>query len=100
MSNPRFEQKWDGDVFNCVGVAMKLTRGNLLENDDWKEWRSPEWKQLDQYEAQAMFGEPVPAPEEAPVFHLVWTYVVKELDKRKKARCTCNGSTRLGQVKV
>ncbi|KAL7525100.1 hypothetical protein ACHAWF_001213, partial [Thalassiosira exigua] len=26
--------------------------------------------------------------------------VVKELDKRKKARCTCDGSTRAGQVRV
>ena len=34
------------------------------------------------------------------VFNLVWTYAVKELDKRKKARCTCDGSTRAGQVRV
>ena len=26
--------------------------------------------------------------------------MVKELDKRKKARCTCDGSTRVGQVRI
>eukprot|EP00804_Cyclotella_cryptica_P013246 CCRYP_007032-RA/>CCRYP_007032-RA protein AED:0.39 eAED:0.39 QI:0/0/0/0.5/1/1/2/0/451 len=34
------------------------------------------------------------------VFHLVWTYTIKELDKRKKARCACDGSTRGGKVRV
>ena len=41
-----------------------------------------------------------PATDKDAIFNLVWTYVVKELDKRKKARCTCDGSTRGGQVCV
>ena len=41
-----------------------------------------------------------PATDKDAIFNLVWTYVVKELDKRKKARCTCDGSTRGGQVRV
>ena len=55
---------------------------------------------LDQYEAQGLFGAPVPATNTDTIFNLVWTYVVKELDKHKKARCTCDGSTQGGQVRV
>jgi hypothetical protein len=41
---------------------------------------------LDQYEEQGLFGTPVPATDRDSIFNLVWTYVVKELDKQKKAR--------------
>lgn len=47
-----------------------------------------------------MFGDPVRVESTEAVFNLVWTYVIKELDKRKKARCTCDGSTRAGQVRI
>jgi hypothetical protein len=32
-----------------------------------------------------MFGDPVTEEDELAIFHLVWTYVVRELDGRKKA---------------
>jgi hypothetical protein len=38
--------------------------------------------------------------EEDAVFHLVWTYAIKAVDGRKKARCVCNGSTHSGMVRV
>jgi hypothetical protein len=47
-----------------------------------------------------MFGTPCPVTNSAAVFNLIWTYVKKVLDNRKKARCTCDGSTRGGQVRV
>jgi hypothetical protein len=47
-----------------------------------------------------MFGDPVAAADDAAIFHLVWTYVIKALDGRKKARCVCDGSTCSGSVKV
>lgn len=47
-----------------------------------------------------MFGQPCLVTTKEAVFHLIWTYVVKELDGRKKARCTCDGSTRSGQVHI
>jgi hypothetical protein len=47
-----------------------------------------------------MFGDPVPVEDESAIFHLVWTYVVKELDGCKKASCVCDGSSRSGQVRV
>jgi hypothetical protein len=47
-----------------------------------------------------MFGEPVPMTKKNAVFNLVWTYVIKLDDGRKKARMTCDGSPRSGQVRV
>jgi hypothetical protein len=45
-----------------------------------------------------MFGTPVPMSKQDTVFHLVWTYAIKAVDNCKKARCTCDRSTRLGMV--
>jgi hypothetical protein len=47
-----------------------------------------------------MFGNLVAATNGNAIFHLVWTYVIKALDGRKKARCVCDGSTCLGLVQV
>jgi hypothetical protein len=53
---------------------------------------------LDQYEAQGLFGKPFKVDSNKAVFNLVWAYLVQELDKCKKAHCTCDGSTQGGQV--
>jgi hypothetical protein len=82
-----------GHVLNYTTRFMKLTRGKLIQRDDWSDWQQSEFLQLDQYDAQGMFGEPVATTSNAAVFHLVWTYVIKALDGRKKARCVCDGST-------
>ena len=57
-----------GGVLNWVIFAMKLTRGNLLKGADWNDWQRSEWKQLDQYETQGMFGTPIRVEDEAAVF--------------------------------
>jgi hypothetical protein len=44
-----------------------------------------------------MFGTVAILKEDA-VFHLVWTYIIKALDDRKKACCVYNGSTHLGMA--
>jgi hypothetical protein len=49
-----------------------------------------EWKQLDQYHGQGMFGEPCNLPPGANVLNLLWYYNVKE-DGHLKARMVCNG---------
>ena len=90
----------DNDVFNLTTRVNKLTRRKLVDTDEWSEWQQSEWLQLDQYEEQHMFGRPVPNPGREKVFDLVWTYVEKVLDKRKKARCTMDGSARNGNVRV
>ena len=79
---------------------MQLMQGKLLKTAEWSEWQQSEFPMLDQYKAQGLFGKPVKVEKNEAVFNLVWTYVVKELDKHKKAHCTCNGSTRSGQVHV
>jgi hypothetical protein len=79
---------------------MKLTRGKLIKQDDWTEWNKSEHLQLNQYDKQFMFGEPVIAENNSAIFHPIWTYVVKELNGQKKARCVCNGSSCSRQVRV
>ena len=79
---------------------MRLTQGKLLRQDDWSAWQASEFLQLDQYDAQKMFGPLVAATSDNTVFILVWSYGVKVVDGCKKARCTCDGSLRLGQVCV
>jgi hypothetical protein len=47
-----------------------------------------------------MFGTPVAVDSDAAVFRTVWTYAIKTLDGRYKARCTCDGSPRSGQAHI
>ena len=47
-----------------------------------------------------MFGAPKHIEKKEAIFNLVWTYRVKVGDKRKKARCACDGSTRGGQARI
>ncbi len=47
-----------------------------------------------------MFGNPVEVEENATIFYLVWTYVIKVLDSQKKVWCVCNWSLRSGSVQV
>jgi hypothetical protein len=82
---PRWDIVIDGDVRNVVTKVMKLTWGELMKEDDWTDWNESEHLQLDQYDKQFMFGDPVAAEDELAIFHLIWTYMVKELDERKKA---------------
>jgi hypothetical protein len=89
-----------GDVLNVVTRVMRLTRGKLLKQPDWDEWQSSEYLQLDQYDAQGLFGQPVPIVDDMSVFHSVWTYAIKALDLHKKARWACNGSPWSGQAKI
>ena len=78
------------DVINLNTKVMKLTRSKLLKQDDWNDWEQSEFLQLDQYEKQFMFGTPVSINSLESVkentFDLVWTYVEKVLNERKKAR--------------
>jgi hypothetical protein len=97
---PNYNIVIDGDVRNVVTKVIKLTRGKLMKQDDWTEWNKSEHLQLDQYDKQFMFGEPVIAENDSAIFHLVWAYVVKELDGKKKACCVCEGSSCSGQVQV
>jgi hypothetical protein len=95
---PPYEVIMDGDVFNTTTKVMKLTRGKLLQQEDWNDWQESEYLQLNQYEDQGMFDHPMAVLEEDAVFHLIWTYNIKVVDSPKKTRCVCDGSTRSGHV--
>jgi hypothetical protein len=79
---------------------MRLTHGKLLWQDNWCNWQALEFLQLDQYNAQTMFGLSVAVESTEAVFNLIWLYGIKAVDGCKKAQCTCDGSPRSGQVWV
>ena len=89
-----------GEVLNVVTQIMRLTQGKLLKQHDWEEWQASEFLQLDQYDAQGMFGSPVVVDSKAAVFHSVWMYAIKAVDGWKKARWACDGLPRSGQATV
>jgi hypothetical protein len=68
---PPYDIIKDGNVLNYVTKVMKLTRGKLLQQDDWLDWQDLEYLQLNQYDAQGMFGDPVASKEDDAIFHLV-----------------------------
>ena len=61
----------DGGVYNFESLAMRLTRGKLKATQEWDEWQQSEYTMLDQYDAQGLFGTPVPATDKAAIFNLV-----------------------------
>jgi hypothetical protein len=70
-SSPRFWTTYivdDGGVLYAVTRVMKITRGKLIKQPDWDEWLTSEYLQLDQYDAQGMFGDPVEVDSDAAVF--------------------------------
>jgi hypothetical protein len=97
-------QKYDivdsGSILNYTTRTMKLTRGKLMNQDNWTDWQVSKYLQLNQYDAQGMFGNPVAAVDDNAIFHLVWTYSIKAVDGRKKACCICDGSSRSGSIQV
>ena len=68
-----------------------------MKQDDWGEWESSKFLQLDQYKTQNMFGIPGPIPQDITdysVLPMIWVYLIKS-DGRKKARCVANGAPHL-----
>ncbi len=100
QKTPPYDIVKDGNILNYTTRVMKLTRGKLLQQDDWSDWQESEYLQLDQYDAQGMFGQPVAATKDDAIFHLVWTYAIKAVNGREKAYCVCDSSTRSGMVRV
>jgi hypothetical protein len=82
-----------GNIVNYTTQVMRLTHGRLLKQDDWTDWQTLEYLQLNQYADQGCFGAPTPVDKDNVVFQLVWTYNIKTLDGCKKARCICDGSS-------
>ena len=77
LAQPTATIRRDGDVYNFVMQTMKLTTGKLLKDEDWDVWQKSGFTQLDQYEVQGMFGDPVPVTDKGALFNLVWSYVIE-----------------------
>ncbi len=82
---PSYRLVDDGGVLNVATRVMKLNCGKLIKQPDWDKWLVSEHLQLDQYDAQGMFGDPTMVDSDAAVFRTVWTYAIKALDGRYKA---------------
>ncbi len=100
LTRPTHTLVSSGDILNVVNRVMKLTRGKLLKQVNWKDWQEYKFLQLNQYHDQGMFGSPQTVDADAAIFPLVWMYNVKALDGRKKAHCICDGLPRTGQATI
>jgi hypothetical protein len=70
-----------------------FTRKKLKKLNTWKEWKSGETKQLNQFADLQMFGKPILIdPKTKPIIlRPHWQYNVKR-DGTRRARLCCNGS--------
>jgi hypothetical protein len=76
-------------IINKVSTSQ-FTRRQLMAQKDFPEWLDAEFKQLDRYEADGMFGDPCPRPSSAIILRSIWSYMLK-WNGEKKARHCCDG---------
>jgi hypothetical protein len=86
---------------HATSQSKRLTHCMLLQQEDWLEWEKAEFKQLNAYHSQGMFGMPrTPTPANI-IFYWVWVYAIKQHENNcKKACAVCDGSTRGNQAVV
>jgi len=70
-------------------MKPRLTRAILKRQSGSMDWQLSEYKQLNQYHAQGVFGDPIKRPPKCNLLPLILTYLIKT-DETKKARCVCN----------
>ena len=73
-------------------LKPRLTRAFLKKQSNWMDWALSEYKQLKQYYAQSMFGDPIKLPPNANILLLIWIYLLKS-DGNNKVRCVCSRSS-------
>jgi hypothetical protein len=88
-----------GNVRNYVTRVMQLMRRKLLQQDDWSDWWELEYLQLDQYNAQGMFGDLVAIEQDNVIFFLVWTYSIETPDAVRRHIVSAMGPHVLEQLK-
>ena len=72
-------------------LGKMFTKKQLLQRPDWPEWQQSCYKQLDQYNCQGMFSEPMQLPANSAASFMLWTYHWK-LCGTKKARMVLDGA--------
>jgi hypothetical protein len=78
-------------------LGKSYTLRELKQRADWDEWRQARYTMLNSYQEQGMFSEPMAAPVEANIHHMLWWFVYK-LCGTRKARMVCDGSARQGTI--
>lgn len=71
-----------------------FTRKKLQRLPNWKDWEKGEFKQLNQFHQQGMFGDPINAHSIDPnavILRAHWQHNVKQ-DGTRRSRLCCNGS--------
>jgi hypothetical protein len=63
---------------------MELTRWKLINQDDWTKWNESEHLQLDQYDKQFMFGNPVLADNKSAIFPSFGHMLLKNLTDARR----------------
>jgi hypothetical protein len=64
-------------------VGKFFTLKQLKQHPDWHLWRKARYKMLDSYQDQGMFSDPMPAPADANIHHMLWRYTIKMCGTRK-----------------
>lgn len=72
-------------------LGKMFTKKEVKQRSDWPEWRLSQFKQLDQYNTQGMFSEPMVLPTGMGASYMHWTYLWK-LCGTKKARMVFDGA--------
>jgi dUTP pyrophosphatase len=78
-------------------LGQFFTLKQLKKRPDWHLWRKAWYKMLDSYHDQRMFSDPMPAPNDCNIHHMLWRYTIKMCGTRK-ARMVCDGSARQGTI--
>ena len=72
-------------------IGKSFTKKKLMQCEDWPEWQASCYKQLDQYQQQEMFSEPMPLSENNAASFMLWTYIWK-MCETKKAHMVLDGA--------
>ena len=58
-------------------VKPKLSRALLRKQKDWMDWATSEYKMLNDYKEQDMFGPPQRAPPNSNILPMICIYLIK-----------------------
>jgi len=72
-------------------LGQSFTLKQLLKRADYPEWKRSQYKQLDQYDTQGMFGDPMSLPRGLGASFMLWNFMVK-MCGTKKARMVFDGA--------
>lgn len=72
-------------------LGQSFTLKQLLKRADYPEWKRSQYKQLDQYDTQGMFGDPMSLPRGSGASFMLWNFMVK-MCGTKKARMVFDGA--------